>query len=288
MDLIVTSIVVLTSLGLIAAALLAASSKLLYVEEDPRVDALTEALPGANCGGCGYAGCEGYAVAVLYTPDVPPNKCCAGGPEVSEKVAQLSGKAMGESERLVAFRRCDRIAGNVKRKFEYEGIQTCRAAKMVGDGPYACSYSCYGFGDCMRACPFNGMRIRNGMVHTNPGLCTACGSCVRACPNSVLELISADARVMVFCSSKDKAKDVSSVCEVGCISCSKCVKKCPAQAISIKDNRIHIDHQACVAYGDACGEACVANCPRKILRCLGTCAPQLRPLEPIDQAAARA
>jgi Na+-translocating ferredoxin:NAD+ oxidoreductase subunit B len=287
MDLIVTSIVVLASLGLVASALLAASSKLLYVEEDPRVDAVTEALPGANCGGCGYAGCEGYAVAVLYNPDVAPNKCCAGGPEVTEKVAQLSGKAAGESERLVAFRRCDRVAGNVKQKFAYEGIQTCRAAKMVGDGPYACSYSCYGFGDCMRACPFNGMRIRNGMVYTNPGLCTACGSCVRACPNSVLELIPEDARVMVFCSSRDKAKDVAAVCEVGCISCSKCVKKCPAQAISIKDNRIHIDHRMCREYGKACGEVCVVSCPRKILRCLGSCAPQLQPLEPIDRAAAR-
>jgi Na+-translocating ferredoxin:NAD+ oxidoreductase subunit B len=282
MEMILTPVIVLTVLGLVASALLAASSKLLYVEEDPRVEAVSEALPGANCGGCGYAGCEGYAVAVLYDPEISPDKCCAGGSEVSEKVAQLTGKAMGSSDPQVAFRRCDRNGGHVQQKFNYYGVSTCRAAKLVNDGPYACKYSCFGLGDCMRACPFNGMKIQNGVVYTNPDLCTACGSCVRACPNSVLELIPKRARVMVFCSSQDKGKEVSGVCEVGCISCSKCIKKCPAGAISIKDNRIHIDHQACLDYGDDCAEACVANCPRKIVRCLGTCAPELE-LKPREE-----
>jgi Na+-translocating ferredoxin:NAD+ oxidoreductase subunit B len=277
MDLIIISIIVLTALGLVASALLAASSKLLYVEEDPRVEAVTDALPGANCGGCGFAGCEGYAVAVLYDPAIPPNKCCAGGAEVSEKVAQLSGKAMGDSEPLVAFRRCDRIGGNVQQKFEYHGVPTCRAAAMVQDGPYACKFSCLGLGDCVRACPFNAMNLRNGMVYIDPDACTACGTCTRVCPNSILQLVPRRSRVMVFCSSQDKGKEVSSVCEVGCISCMKCVKKCPANAISIKDNRTHIDHQLCLDYGPECEEACVASCPRKILRCLGQCAPEVHP-----------
>jgi Na+-translocating ferredoxin:NAD+ oxidoreductase subunit B len=275
MDLIVTPVIVLTVMGFVAALLLSASSKILYVEEDPRVEAISDALPGANCGGCGYAGCEGYAVAVLYDPDIPPDKCCAGGAEVSQQVAKLSGKAMGDSEPQVAFRRCDRIGGDVQQKFEYFGVPTCRAAKMVQDGPYACKYACLGLGDCVRACPFNAMSLKNGIVYIDLDACTACGTCTRVCPNSILELVPKRSRVMVFCSSQDKAKQVSSVCEVGCISCMKCVKKCPAKAISIKDNRVHIDHQICLDYGDECEEACVANCPRKILRCLGACAPDM-------------
>lgn len=269
MDLIVTSIVVLFLLGLVASAVLAAASKLLYVEEDPRVEAVVGALPGANCGGCGYAGCEGYAVAVINDPSVPPNKCCAGGSEVSEQVAALSGKAAGESDPMVAFRRCDRVGGQVKEKFIYQGVPTCRAAKLVKDGPYACHYACLGFGDCVRACPFNAMTLVNGLVYVDPSACTACGTCVRTCPNAILELVPKRSRVMIFCSSQDKAKEVTAVCEVGCISCQKCIKKCPAKAISIEDNRIKIDHAVCLAYGPECQEICVAECPRHILRCLG-------------------
>lgn len=267
--LIVVSVLVLFGLGLVAAAILSAASKLLYVEEDPRVEAVAEALPGANCGGCGYAGCEGYAAAVIGDPSVPPNKCCAGGAETAAQVAELSGKAMGDAEPQVAFRRCDRIGGNVQEKFEYQGVLTCKGAKMLQDGPYACRFACLGLGDCVRACPFDAMALVNQIVYIDPTACTACGTCTRTCPNSILELIPQRARVMVFCSSQDKAKDVTSVCEAGCISCMKCIKKCPAKAISMKDNRIHIDHEACLAYGPECEEACVAACPRKILRCLG-------------------
>ena len=277
MTLIVTSIIVLFLLGFVASAILSAASKLLYVEEDPRVEAVTEALPGANCGGCGYAGCEGYAAAVISNPDVPPNLCCAGGAEVSERVAELSGKAMGDSEPMVAFRRCDRVGGKVQKQFAYQGISTCSAAKMLLDGPYACKYACLGLGDCVRACPFNAMSLVNDLVYIDPDSCTSCGSCVRACPNSILELVPKRSRVMIFCSSQDKAKEVTSVCETGCISCMKCVKKCPANAISMQDNRIVIDHQACLDYGPECEEACVAACPRHILRCLGPSA-ALKPL----------
>lgn len=279
MSLIVVSISVLFGLGFVAAVVLATASKLLYVEEDPRIEAVSEALPGANCGGCGFAGCDGYAAAVINDPNVPPNKCCAGGAEVSARVAELAGKAMGDAEPQVAFRRCDRNGGNVSLKFDYQGIPTCRAAKMVQNGPYACNWSCLGFGDCVRACPFDAMSLQNNIVYIDPGACTACGTCVRTCPNNILELVPQRSRVMVFCSSQDKAKDVTSVCDVGCISCMKCVKKCPAKAISMKGNRIHIDHEACLAYGPECEEACVAACPRKILRCLGPCAAN-------DQAAA--
>ncbi|MFP4071231.1 MAG: RnfABCDGE type electron transport complex subunit B [Desulfovibrionales bacterium] len=277
MDLIIISIIVLAAMGFVAAVLLSASSRLLHVDEDPRVEAVANALPGTNCGGCGYAGCDGYAVAVLYDPDVPPNKCCAGDAELAERVAWLSDKAVTESESRVAFRRCDRSGGNVRKEFEYSGVPTCRGIKMVQDGPYACKYSCFGLGDCVDACPFNAMSLQNGMVSVDPEACTACGKCISVCPNSIMELVPKRSRVMVFCASKDKGKQVSSVCDVGCISCMKCIRKCPAKAISIKDSRIHIDHQACLEYGPGCEEACVAICPRGILRCLGYSASDMVP-----------
>lgn len=265
---IIESVVSLFGLGFVSASILSVASKLLAVEEDPRLEVVVEALPGANCGGCGFAGCEAYAAAVLNDPNIEPNKCCAGGPDVAKQLAELTGKAAGDADPQVAFRRCMKVEGKVAKKFDYFGIMSCAAAKMVQDGPDACKFSCIGLGDCVRACPFDAMWIENDLVHIAPEKCTSCGTCVRICPNSILELIPRSSRVMVFCSSQDKGKAVKDVCEVGCISCGMCIKKCPAQAISLLDERIHIDHKACLAYGPSCEEVCVEKCPRDILRCL--------------------
>lgn len=265
---ITVSVLTLFSLGFVSAGVLAIASKVLYVEEDPRIEVVTDALPGANCGGCGFAGCEAYAIAVINDPDMPPNKCCAGGPDIAARVAELTGKAAGDADPEVAFRRCLKNEGKVAKNFEYFGIMTCAAAKMVYDGPDACAYSCLGFGDCVRACPFDAMWIEDDIVHISPEKCTSCGTCVRTCPNTILELIPRRARVMVFCSSKDKGKAVKDVCEVGCISCGACIKKCPAKCITQENDIIVIDHKACLAYGPSCEEVCVEKCPRNILRCL--------------------
>ncbi|NLW81560.1 MAG: Fe-S cluster domain-containing protein [Desulfovibrionales bacterium] len=262
------SVLSLFGLGFVSAGILSVASKFLAVEEDPRIEVVAEALPGANCGGCGFAGCESYAAAVINDPNVAPNKCCAGGPDVAARVAELTGKAAGAADPMVAFRRCVKVEGNVAKKFEYFGIKSCAAAKLIQDGPDTCKFSCLGFGDCVRACPFDAMWVENGLVHIAPAKCTSCGTCVRTCPNAILELIPRRSRVMVFCSSQDKGKAVKDVCDAGCISCGACIKKCPAQAITMVDERIHIDHKACLAYGPSCGEACVEKCPRNILRCL--------------------
>lgn len=265
---ITVSVLTLFALGFVSAAILAIASKVLHVEEDPRIEVVTEALPGANCGGCGFAGCEAYAIAVINDPDMAPDKCCAGGSDVAIRVAELTGKAAGDSEPRVMFRRCMKVEGQVARKYDYAGVMTCAAAKMLGGGPDACSYSCMGFGDCARACPFDAMWLEDGMVRISPSKCTSCGTCARVCPNGILELIPRQARVMVFCSSRDKGKAVRDVCGVGCISCGACIKKCPAQCIRLEDDRIVIDHKACLDYGPSCEEVCVEKCPRKILRCL--------------------
>lgn len=265
---ITSSIITLFSLGFVSAAILAIASKLLYVEEDPRIEVVTEALPGANCGGCGFAGCESYAIAVLNDPNVPPNKCCAGGPDVATRVGELAGKAAGDADPMVAFRRCVKVEGKVAKKFDYSGFVSCAAAKLVQNGPDACAYSCIGFGDCVRACPFDAMWVEDNLVRISPEKCTSCGTCVRACPNSILELIPRRARVMVFCSTQDKGKAVKDVCEAGCISCGACIKKCPAKCVRQENGRIIIDQRVCLEYGPSCEEVCVSSCPRNILRCL--------------------
>lgn len=285
-----SSIIVLFAIGLAASICLGIASKVFHVEEDPRVEAVLEALPGANCGGCGFAGCEGYAVAVLNDPDMPPNKCCAGGPDVAANVAQLSGKAAGDADPVVSFRRCVKDEGKVVKKYDYQGVPTCAAAALeLGGGPDNCAYACIGFGDCVRACPFNAMRLDGGMVRIDPEACTGCGGCINTCPHDILELIPMRSRVNVFCSSKDKMKEVMAVCEAGCISCMKCVKKCPANAISQEGGLIRIDMKTCLDYGPECEEVCVEVCPRYILRRIdllrdGTGMADLKPAELAAQA----
>lgn len=261
-----TSVLCLFGLGLIASVVLAVASRVFYVEEDPRVEAVTEALPGANCGGCGFAGCGAYAAAVIEDPSVSASLCCAGGSEVAAKVAELSGKASGSAEPMISFRRCVKDQGKVIKKYTYEGLTSCAAAAQLEDGPDACKFSCLGFGDCVKACAFDAMYIENDLVQINPAKCVACGACVGVCPNTILEMIPRRARVQVFCSTKDKMKDVMNVCEAGCINCGKCIKKCPANAISNPEGKIQIDQTACLAYGPDCEEACVDACPRSILR----------------------
>lgn len=261
-----TSVFALFGIGAAAAIILAVASQLLKVEENPLIEEVAEVLPGANCGGCGFAGCEAYAVAVVTNPDIPANLCVVGGAETTAKVGELSGKAAAVGDPVVSFRRCSRVEGNVKAKFDYIGTATCASAALLEGGPWMCAWACLGLGDCLRACPFDAMYIENGMVEIIPSKCVSCGQCVKSCPRSILQLIPRNARVMSYCATREKMKSVSDVCEVGCINCLKCLKACPADAITYEKRRIEIDHTACREFGAACGEACVASCPRGILR----------------------
>ena len=266
---ITNSVIFLAGLGCASAIVLSIASVLFRVDEDPLIEAVSEVLPGANCGGCGYAGCSSYAAAVVTDPNVGAGGCVAGGPETAEKVAELTGKAAGGAEPMISFRRCVKDDGQVRLKYQYQGVPSCAAAHKLG-GADACSYSCLGLGDCSRACPFGAMTVHNGLVRIDPALCVGCGICVRTCPRGILEVIPARARVMVYCSSQDKGKAVMDVCKAGCISCLACIKKCPAKAIKVVDQRIVIDHEKCLEYGAECEEACIKACKkRKILRARG-------------------
>ncbi len=263
---VISSILTLFGLGFVAASVLAVASRVFYVEEDPRVEAVMDALPGANCGGCGYAGCEGYAIAVVNEASVSAALCVAGSADTSITIGELTGKSVGAADPMLSFRRCDKVAGKVAARYQYHGMPSCAAATMLMNGTDLCGWSCLGFGDCIQVCPFDAMKIENGLVTINPNKCTGCAMCLKACPRNSLDIIPVRARVAVTCATKDKMRAVMDICEVGCINCGKCIKICPAKAIKSVDSRIEIDQQKCLSYGAECEEVCISNCPRKILR----------------------
>lgn len=202
----------------------------------------------------------------MNDPEVPPNLCFPGGAEVSETVAEITGKKMGVVESLVAAVRCSKVEGQVKDKQVYIGYSSCAGANLAFGGPVACQYACIGFGDCAETCPFDAISMVDGFPVVDPGTCVGCGACVGVCPKGIIELIPRRARVWVPCSTKDPGKVVKAICEVGCISCKMCVKSCPAEAVTLEEGKVLIDHEKCISYGSDCGEVCVEKCPRDIFR----------------------
>ena len=272
------SILTMFGLGLVCACILAAASKIFYVKENPKVAAALELLPGANCGGCGFAGCEGYAKAVVTDPSIPANRCCASPKEAIVALGELTGKTVAEAEPLISMRRCDVNNGKVVQRYVYHGIPSCAAASVIRGGTNTCSWSCLGFGDCVQTCPFGAMKIVDDIACVDIKRCTGCGLCVKACPRKILELVPLRARTCIPCNSRDKGKQVMDVCKAGCIKCGRCVKTCPAKAISIEDGRIEINQKMCLEYGPDCEQACIKACARKILR----------PIDLVGRAAAEA
>ncbi len=259
-------VALLACIGLFFGIGLALAAHKFAVEIDPLIEKVLESLAGAQCGGCGYPGCEGYAIAVVNDPDVPPNLCYPGKEKVAERVAELTGKKMAEMEDMIALVRCSRQEGRVSHKHEYIGFASCTAANLGFGGPSACNYACIGLGECAQACPFDAITMVDSFPVVNADKCVSCGTCVKTCPKQVIVLQSLKARVYVPCSTKDLGKNVKKVCEVGCISCQICVKKCPAEAVHLENGLIQIDQEKCLAYGPECQEVCVEKCPRAIFR----------------------
>ncbi len=256
------SIIVLSGLGLAFGVFLAFASKKFHVEHDPKIDEVLNVLPGANCGACGYAGCQAYAEAVVMNKDVPVDLCVPGQKAVADKVAQILGRTASEKKlQLVAQLKCNGSKELTTNKFNYDGIKTCKAAALVQGGPKSCSYGCIGFGDCVKACKFDALKMGpNGLPIVDKEKCVACGACVKACPKGLFKLVPKDKHVHVLCSSKDKAAVVIKACKVGCTGCKLCEKNCPADAIHVNDNLAEIDYTKCTE----CGK-CVEVCPRKII-----------------------
>ena len=256
MDGILFPVVVMGGLGVIFGALLAFASQKFAVEVDPRQTQIRALLPGANCGGCGFPGCDGYAEACV-TANAKPNLCAAGGPEVAAKIAEILGVTAEASEPMVAYVRCQGALNRTVKDCVYQGFHDCREAVVVpGKGPDACSFGCLGFGTCVKVCAFGAISVKDGLAVVDRDKCVACGACVAECPKGVIALIPKKELFQVGCSNPLKGPFVKKVCSIGCIGCGICVKACPKQAIELKDALASIDPAKCVNCG-----LCEQKCP---------------------------
>lgn len=260
MNIIIISILGLGVIGFAAGAILSYTNQKFHREEDPRVEAINEALPGANCGACGYPGCRGFAEAVA-AGKVDVAGCLLGGEKIACAIAKIMGVETGEAkEKFVAVLKCGGGKEQCPPKFDYRGVQTCSAANQIGGGFKSCSYGCLGLGDCIRVCPVDAIVINeNGLPVVDKIKCISCSKCVKECPRSLFEMLSNSIKYHVNCSSKDKGAVVRKACKVGCIACMICVKKCPSKAIEVKDNLAKIDQTKCTKSGE-CFKVCPTKC----------------------------
>ena len=261
---------VLGGLGLGFGLILGLASKVFHVETDPRLDQLNECLPGANCGGCGYAGCGGYAEAVL-TGESPIGLCNSGGNECAQTMAKIMGVEAGEVTRKVALVRCSgekhydkdgNLTSGARVKAKYEGFKDCLAASKVGgSGPLSCKFGCLGFGSCVKVCKYDAISIVGGIAKVNEDRCVGCMSCAKVCPRGLIVPVEPKRNVVIACASLAKGAVTTRGCTIGCIGCGLCKKICPQEAITIEKNLAVIDYSKC----DNCG-LCATVCPKKLIK----------------------
>ena len=269
MDILI-AIGILGGLGLVFGLVLAAASKVFYVETDPRLDQLNECLPGANCGGCGFAGCGAYAEAVLKG-EAPVGKCASGGNEAAKAMAAIMGVEAGEVTRKVALVRCSgartydaegNLTKGAKMKATYEGFHDCLAASRVGgSGPLSCKFGCLGYGSCTKVCKYGAISVKNGVAVVDEDLCVGCMACAQVCPRKIITAVEPSQNVIIACNSLAKGAVTNRACTVGCIGCGKCMKSCPSGAITITNNLAQIDSSKCTN----CGE-CAKVCPKGLIK----------------------
>ncbi|MDI3527903.1 MAG: H+/Na+-translocating ferredoxin:NAD+ oxidoreductase subunit [Tenuifilum sp.] len=260
-SIIVTAILVLGILGVVLAIVLYLVAQKFKVVEDPRIDQVEAVLPGANCGGCGYPGCRGFAEAVVKSDDLSALFCPVGGNDTMAKAAEIMGKTAEAKDPMVAVVRCSGSPVHRNRIVEYDGASSCKLATALYSGDTGCQYGCLGLGDCVAVCNFDAIYIdpETLLPVVDEEKCTACGACVKACPKSIIELRKKGPkgkRIYVSCINQDKGGPARKACKVACIGCGKCAKVCPHDAITIENNLAYIDYNKC----KLCRK-CVAECP---------------------------
>ena len=246
--------------GIIIGILLGIAGEKFAVEVDEKEIAVRECLPGNNCGGCGFPGCDGLAAAIAKG-EAPVNGCPVGGESCAAAISEIMGVDAGESIKMTAYVKCAGTCEKAKDNYDYVGPKDCKIAmNNPGGGAKACTYGCTGFGSCKEVCPFDAIDIIDGVAVVNPDKCKACGKCIAECPKHLIELVPADAVCHVKCSSKDKGIEVKKVCQAGCIGCGLCARNCPADAITVENNLAYIDQEKCTHCG-----LCKEKCPVKII-----------------------
>lgn len=260
-EIVIYTIITVGAIGLVAAVILFFVAKKFYVEEDPRIDQVEEALPSANCGGCGYPGCRNFAEACVKADSLDELFCPVGGNDVMKDVAKIIGIEAVEKQAQIAVIRCSGSFEHRPKTNNYDGAANCTIATNLYSGDTGCQYGCLGLGECVDACTFDAMYMdeKTGLPVVIQDKCTGCGDCVRACPKDIIELRNKgkkDRRIFVSCINEDKGGIAKKHCSVACIGCSKCLKECNYDAITIKNFLAYIDYNKCVLC-----RKCVAVCP---------------------------
>lgn len=256
---IVYALGILGVLGVVFGLLLGFVGKKFEVKEDERITAVKGVLAGANCGACGYPGCDGFAKAVVEGK-APITGCTAGGKKAADAIGQIMGVKAEVGERMVGRVRCNGTCGNTLDRYEYMGPHSCRAAASLSGGPKACSFACLGMGDCVEVCKFNAIKIEDGVAQIDDDICTGCGACVNACPRNIIALIPKNRTIVVRCRNSETGRTARLHCKVACIGCKRCEKACPSEAIKVVNGVAQIDPQKCTRCG-----ACVEQCPMKCI-----------------------
>jgi len=245
------------AIALICGVILAVVSVVFAVPKDELVENLKEVLPGANCGACGYSGCEGYAHAMAHD-GAKVGLCSPGGDEVAKATGELLGVTASAVKKaaVVHCAGCDSLA---EKSFTYRGITSCKAAMKFYGGDKACAYGCLGYGDCVKACPYGAARIENGIAVIDESLCKGCSMCVAMCPKGLISIVDNLDAAVVKCGSHDKGGVARKLCKTACIGCMKCQKVCESDAITVTNFLASIDPQKCTSCGK-CIEACPQGC----------------------------
>lgn len=261
MNIIVASLITLGVIGLVAAIVLYFVAQKFKVEEDPRIDEVESVLPGANCGGCGFPGCHGFADACVKSPSLDGKLCPVGGQPVMSKIATILGMSVADAKPKVAVVRCNGSCANRPKKNLFDGAKSCRISNQLYAGETGCSFGCLGYGDCVDVCKFDAIKINpnTGLPEVDDDKCTACGACAKICPKRIIELRDKgvkNRRVFVSCVNKDKGAVARKACSAACIGCGLCAKNCPFNAIKVENYLAYIDFNLC----RLCRK-CVAVCP---------------------------
>lgn len=256
---IITAVCILGAIGLLGGALLAVISTICDKGDDnPKLSEIREVLPGANCGSCGFAGCDSYAEAIA-NGTAEPNLCAPGGTATAEKLSKILGVKI-ETVEKVATVTCNGCNDNTDTKYNYTGLISCAVAASLYDGPMSCKFGCIGFGDCVSACEFNAISVTNGVATVDESICKGCGKCADVCPKQIIKIVKKKKSAFVLCNNKEKGAAAKKTCKAACIGCGICAKKCEAGAIKVENFLASIDVDKCTGCG-----ICASACPQKII-----------------------